>query len=361
MRSRQAPYLWFHVIALLGLLWAWPQTAAAKTPRQRAQQLFRRGAKKIDRKQYKRGLRDFFAALRLIQDAERAASSSARRVRLRKIRVSLLYVIGRAYQLAQDDVKAYEYYARAERANPPARVRKKLARRMQALRPKVMGTVHVRTQPAGATVTIRQGQTSFHAGQTPWKIRLLPGRYAMLIAKPGFRPLQTTIQVQPKASSFWNYRLVSLRKKEPVVRVPVRRRVVQPRPFVPPQPARPKPQPPVSTGPPQGKIVAYALSGVAIIAVGLGVTLVVVGQSAFDAAHGDPNGVATKIYPQLQEGKTLQGAGVGVLAGAGVIAIVAGIVYGLTPAQKTPPPKGSYLRRGTPKKAHRRAQALTLP
>jgi tetratricopeptide (TPR) repeat protein len=318
------------VASLFLLLPVWSFAQSTELFWQEAQDLFKQGRKLAIKKQYKRALIKYVAAINLLKRAEQKERSATVRNRYRSARVSMLYVIGRTYQLDKQPVKAYKAYRSSLQGKPNARLQSILKRFMTQLRPQVLSRVTIECQPPHASISVKDVAGKVYTGRRSLTLNLEPGTTIINIKAPGYQPTQTTLTLEARKEITRTFSLTPMRIRTPPKRIITRQR----------------PLPTNNNNKIGDNIVMWMGIAFAVIGTGAGIATMVAGdqqESKGLACQGQTDKPECKgetsqtIADNIDGGRNTKIMG-GLFLGIGAIGITLAIVFGLGAKAKTPPP-----------------------
>ena len=194
-----------------------------------ARSLFYKGRKLARKKQYTRAIQLYQRAIEALKNAEKLCRSKRQRRSLQQSQSSFLYIIAKTYELDKLPFRAYREFEKVLLLPARSDVLRKARASLRRLLPFIRVTINIMTQPEGANIALQNKDGKGRLGQTPVFWHVKPGRYTILLAKPGFQTLKWKVQLAPRAQYRKNFFLqkTSLTTK-PLPKPPSRRQPTKP-------------------------------------------------------------------------------------------------------------------------------------
>lgn len=169
MRARLRPVL---VALVAAVLWC-AGPARADDLADEADLQFRLGAEAYQKGDYTAALQHFLASNRLVPNK------------------NVVFNVAKTYEKLGRHPEAYRYYGQALAAETDPRARQRIQKDLELIEGKV-AVVEIVTDPPGATIYVDRKDLG-PRGETPRKLGLAPGRYKIIVEKPGHRSAEALV------------------------------------------------------------------------------------------------------------------------------------------------------------------------
>ncbi|MBU47534.1 MAG: hypothetical protein CL920_02420 [Deltaproteobacteria bacterium] len=275
------------------LLCVWAPYVMAQSPKayvQQAKAHFRAGKKLAEQDDYKTSLIHYHKALRAIQFAKTYTKSGQGQERLRRIEVTIVYIVARTYQLDRQYKRAFAFYEKALTLQPSPKIAANSRRYMQALRPYLRARFHITSTPAGARFVILSLQGAIRRGYTPRQLRFQAKTYTIEVKRDGYKTIRERVTFQPGRLLRRHYKLTRAQSDA-------------------------SDTPPVESGfiEKNANVLMWGGLGAAVVA-GLSGSILVIWSrvefAAVEARLGDPLESIDQIKQQRDSGATIQSIGI---------------------------------------------------